>query len=310
MRFSILLVNWNGKDDSLRCLESLEAQSFRDFETILVDNASRDGSVAALGERFGWVRLIALDENTGFATANNIAARHATGELLFVLNTDTVCPPDLLATLDEAARHFTAYDIFSCRMLRMSDPSRIDCKGLVYRPTLRARMIGVGDPADPGEKPQEITGATGGAMLLRRHVYERIGLFDDAFFFNNEDVDFALRAFGQGLRTLYLPQAVVYHRRSPIESRLPDLVLYYIQRNLELAAIKNVPLTGWLALMPLHAGYTLFQLAKWGLKGKAGLVLKAKRDALRLAPKLERRPMSTRAFWRLLRSARPRPPRP
>jgi len=292
MRFSVLLVSWNGRRDTRRCLASLREQGFQDFETILVDNGSSDGTVEMVRSEFPFVTLLALNENTGFAAANNIAARQAKAELLFVVNTDTELPSDLLETLDRRTRQYPEFDIFSCQMISLFCRDRVDCKGMIYRKTLRACMIDVGKPVDPFEKPNEIFGATGGAMLLRRNVYERIGLFDERFFVNNEDVDFALRAAGAGFRTLYLPDARVFHRRSPNEARLPDLMLYYIQRNFELAAYKNLSLSTWLRFGLGHLAYNAYQIAKWAPKGKGGIVLKAKLDALKMMPSLKREPVS------------------
>lgn len=292
MRISLLLVNWNGLDDTRACLTDLAAQRFRDFEAILVDNASSDGSARAIAAEFPWVRLLALSENTGFAEANNRAAKEAIGEWLLVVNTDTRFAPDFLETLDRAITAHPDYELFSLLMLRLSDPARIDCTGLRYSFELSGRMLDSGRALAEVPPEGELFGPTGGAMLLKRSALERLGqLFDPAFFFNNEDVDFALRARGAGIRTLFLPEARVLHRRSPNEARLSDTVLYYIQRNFPLAAYKNVPLALWLALGPLHLAYNAWQIGKWAKKGKAGVVLRAKRDAILLAPKLTRKPV-------------------
>lgn len=298
MRFSLLLVNWNGLSDTRACLSDIAAQRFRDFETILVDNASSDGSAVAIAAEFPWVRLLALTENTGFAEANNRAANEASGEWLLIVNTDTRFGPELLDTLAAAIAAHPDYELFSLLMLRLSDPARIDCTGLRISFELSGRMLDSGRALAELRPEGELFGPTGGAMLISRKALTRLGLlFDPAFFFNNEDVDFALRARGAGLRTLFLPKARVLHRRSPNEARISDTVLYYIQRNFPLAAYKNVPLALWLLLGPLHLAYNAWQVAKWAPKGKAPVVLRAKRDALLLAPKLVRRPVPA---WPLL----------
>lgn len=291
MRFSILLVSWNAIDDTRRFLESLKAQTFKDFEAILVDNGSEDGSIEMARTDFPFVDLIELGENSGFAHANNVAAELAAGDLLFIVNTDTKLPPNCLEVLDAVAKRERDFDIFSCQMLSMDARDTVDCKGMTFTKSLRARMIGIAERVDAGEPACEIFGATGGAMLIRRYVYERIGLFDDAFFFNNEDVDFALRARGAGFRTLYVPDVVVYHRRSPNEARYPDMVLYHIQRNLVLAALKNIPFSLWLRYGPAHLAYNAFQILKWSGRGKGRIVLRAKLDAIRMAMRLGRKPL-------------------
>lgn len=291
MRISVLLINWNGLEYLKTCLEALAAQGHGDFEIILADNGSEDGSQDFVREQHPKVKLIELGENTGLAKANNVAAEHASGELLFVVNTDTDFEPDLLETLEFYASENPEYDIFSPQMICFSDRSIVDCKGMRFHRTLRAQMIGMGEPVEPEEDAYEIFGATGGAMLIRRRVYDQIGLFDAEIFFNNEDVDFSLRAFGSGFRTLYAPRARVYHHRSPYEKRMPDTVLYYIQRNIELAAYKNVPLSIWLKYGPLHLAFNAYHLLKCLKRGKGRVFLKAKWDALKMTPKLDRKPL-------------------
>ena len=293
MRFSILLAAWNEREFARECLESIKKQAFTDYEVLLVDDGSKDGTAEMIRKDYPFVRLFALERHRGFAKTNNLAASHAKGEWLFVVNTDTEFHPDLLAELDEATKRYPEYDLFSCQMVRYDDRRFVDCKGMRFHGSLRATMIGIGEPVDPGEQPFEVFGATGGAMLLRREVFEHIGLFDEAFYFNNEDVDFSLRAYGQGYRTLYLPSAVVYHRRSPNQKKMPDRVLYLIQRNMELAALKNVPLVLWCSPFgALHVAYNMHQFAKYASQGKAKVLLKSKWDALKMLRHLKRKPVS------------------
>jgi len=297
---SLLLINWNLKDDVAHCLRSLEKQSYRDFEAILVDNGSIDGSPEMVERDFPWVKLIRLNENTGFCHANNVAAERASGELLYIVNTDTEYDPRMLEVLAEAAEQHPEFDIFSPQMINFFDRRKVDCKGMAYLKSLRGKMIDVGRAVDPNEKPYEIFCATGGAAMMRRRVYEDIGLYDESFFINNEDTDWAIRAVGAGYRTLYLPDARVFHKRSPTEKKLPDFMLYYIQRNYELAALKNIPWQLWLLHGPRHIAYSTYQFARWALKGKADVLLDAKLDALKIAIEDGRRPTSLENLKRRL----------
>lgn len=291
---SVLLSSYNNREDVRGCLDDLRAQTWRDFEIILADNDSTDGTVEMVEREDPDVILLRLGTNAGFAVANNRALAASAGRLILLINTDTRFGPNLLQVLVEAAERHPDFGLFSPRMLSMADPNRVDCLGMDFLPTLTARMIGSGRAAAAGEAPYEIFGPTGGAMLARREVLERIGLYDEAFFINNEDVDFALRAFGAEVRTLHLPAATLLHRRSPNERRAPDFFLYYIQRNMELAAYKNVPGSLWLLFGSVHAVYNLFQFARWAPRGKTGIWLRAKIDAARMARGLTRRPVSAR----------------
>ncbi len=299
-RISVCLVSWNGWDDLDRCLSSVETQTLAPFEVLLSDNDSKDDTPKRVREHYPWVLLEALEENVGFAEGTNRAATRATGDWLFVVNTDTEWASNLIEVLIQATETYRNYPIISCQMRSMADRHTIDCKGMRFLPSLRGQMVGPGQMVDPNEEPYPIFGATGGAMLVRKDVVDEIGLYDSAFFFNNEDVDFALRALSAGYRTLYLPQAVVYHRRSPNEARIPEKVLYYIQRNMELAVFKNIPWPVWLALGPLHLAYNGYQLGKWSARGMGGVVLKAKVDAIKMMPKLARNPISTKKLLKSL----------
>ncbi len=289
---SLLLINWNLKDDVAHCLRSLEKQSFRDFEAILVDNGSVDGSADMVEQDFPWVKLVRLPENTGFCHANNVAAEHSSGELLYIVNTDTEFDPLMLAVLADAAERYSDYDIFSPQMINFFNRRKVDCKGMAYLKSLRGKMIDVGKAVDPNEKPYEIFCATGGALMMRRRVYETVGLYDESFFVNNEDTDWAVRAVGAGYRTLYLPDARVFHKRSPTEKKLPDFMLYHIQRNYELAALKNIPWQLWLLHGARHAAYSAYQFGKWALRGKADVLLDAKLDAVKILLEDGRNPTS------------------
>jgi len=281
MQISLLIVSFNGLSHLRPCLETLLPQLSSEDQVVLVDNGSTDGTekyLQALGNAA--IRYIRLERNAGFAEGNNVGAAQARGDWLFLLNNDTLCDPHLLAELKESIKSHPEFKIFACRMVRISD-GRIDNKGIRVTTLLRAAQIGTGEEVRP-EQPFEVFGASGGAMVVHRSVVEDIGLFEPEFFAYQEDVDFAIRARLAGYRCLYLPAAVIHHKGGGTSSKNRRFLLYYLQRNMELAILRNIPGSIAWKYLPGHLAYSAFQVTRCLLRGEGGTVIRAKRDALRL----------------------------
>ena len=295
---SIVIVTYNGWHCLEPCLESILPQLSPADEIIIVDNGSTDATrqeLSAIND--SRIHCTSLDSNLGFAAANNLGVRMARCEWLLLLNNDTIASAGLLAALRRTALNNPEYRIFTCKMIRLSD-QRIDNVGIaVTSPLLRQIQIAAGSDAESHRTLKEVFGASGGAMLVHHSVVGDIGLFDQRFFAYCEDVDFALRARLAGYRCSFVPNAVVFHKQSATGSKMPALRLYYIQRNMELALFRNFPLGTFVLYLPLHAAYSLFQVARWSLRGHGFRVLKAKVDAVRLwsAMRASRGPIRIRA---------------
>ncbi len=260
-------------------------------EIIIVDNGSSDATEAGvLSMNDSRIVYERLETNLGFAAANNIGAQRAKGDWLLLLNNDTVASDDFLDGLRRAAVNNSEYRIFACKMIRASD-RKIDNVGIaVIAPTLRQIQLSPGSDPEMHKSVTEVFGASGGAMLVHRSVIEDIGLFDSRFFAYCEDVDFALRARLAGYRCAFVPDATVVHKQVGTGSKMPGLRRYYIQRNMELALLRNLSSRELVRYAPAHFVYVLFQLIRWTLRGHPVHALKAKRDAVRL--------------WRSMRDAR------
>jgi GT2 family glycosyltransferase len=303
MRFSIIIVTHNGLHHLQPCLTSLIPQLTSDWDVVIVDNASTDGTAEFVESlHYPAVSYVRLATNTGFASANNKGGEVAAGDYLFLLNNDTVVEVGTLAALEESVAHFPEFQIFACRMVRASD-GKIDNMGIRFSRLLRASQIGTGN-ADAWLTAREVFGASGGAMLVRRSVIADVGLFDPIFFAYHEDVDFALRARIAGYRCLYVPQAIVHHKGGGTSSSNASLYRYYIQRNMELAILRNVPPAVLWKYGLGRLAYSIFQIVKWSLKGNGLLVLRAKLDAIslwrRTNPLLTPKRINTHQFERFL----------
>ncbi len=241
---SVIALNWNRKELLRECLESLERQTFRDLEVIVVDNGSTDGSVELVRQRFAWTRLVSLPHNCGFSGGNNIGIRHATGTYIALLSNDVVASPGWLTALVSTIEKYPEVGFCASRILFYDQPELLNSTGILYFPTGEAIDRGWMQMDGPQfSQPDYPIGACAAAALYRRAMLEEIGLFDEEFSpAYYEDVDLSLRAQLRGYRCAYVPAAVVHHRfASTMGYRSPEHV-YLCERNRWYALIKNVPL--------------------------------------------------------------------
>lgn len=210
---SVVLLNWNGIHLLPGCLESLRAQTFRDFEIIMADNGSTDGSLELVAERYPEVRVIRFPTNIGFCLAVNEGIGASRGEFIALLNNDTELDPLFLAELLAAMRADSRIGICAPKMLYYDDPRLINSAGHACRRNGVVADIGRLEwDADWFNRPREVLGACAGASLYRRRMLADIGLLDPDFFISYEDADLDWRAQWAGWRARYVPTALVRHR--------------------------------------------------------------------------------------------------
>lgn len=212
-RISIIIPNWNGAHHLPTCLEALRRQTRRDFEVIVADNASTDGSQALLARDYPEVRLVALPENRGFTGACNAGLRAARGDILILLNNDTEADPNWLAAIADAFERHPEAGLVASKMLLFDRRNIFHTAGDFYRVDGVPGNRGVWQP-DEGqyEREEYVFSACGGSAAYRRAMLDEVGLLDEDFFYSCEDVDLAWRAQLAGWRCLYAPKAVIYHR--------------------------------------------------------------------------------------------------
>ncbi len=239
-KLSIIIPHWNGREHLERCLTSLRQQTFTDFEVILVDNASTDGSQAYVQERFPEVRLIQLTENRGFTGACNAGYAVAAGEFIFLLNNDTETDPGCLAALIDGFKRHSNAGSLACKMLLFDKRDHFHTAGDYYTVDGRPGNRGVWRQ-DVGQydKEERVFSACGGAAAYRRSILDEIGFLDDDFFFSCEDVDMGWRIHLAGKEVWYLPSAVVYHKLKATGGNVTGS--YYDGRNFLYLLWKNYP---------------------------------------------------------------------
>ena len=267
----IVVLNWNGLDDTEHCLRSLSTQTYENFKIALVDNGStepRTGDrLESLQELYGEkLHILRNQTNLGFDGGVNTGIRFGLEQgfdYIALFNNDAVADTDwlrvLVTTSEKHGSHLTT------GLLLHEDGKTIDSTGDWYTtwglPFPRSRN----EPA--GEAPEAgfVFGVSGGASLYKSELFKSIGLFDETFFAYYEDVDISFRALLAGYKAYYEPAAVAYHKQGATSSKIPGFAVKQTMKNLPLLFIKDVPTS---MLIPIGAR---FWLAYTLILGKAVL---------------------------------------
>jgi len=272
-RVSVIIVNWNGKEHLESCLESLAGQTYRDFEVILVDNGSTDSSAAFVRERYPWVRLVPLAENTGFAGGNNRGFACASGEYIVTLNNDTRAEPDWLEMLVSVADTHQRAGMVGCRTCVFGKRDIIDTLGgRVCCDGMSRGAFRFAGFSSLGLKPvEEALYPSACAALYRRAMIDETGFFDEDFFAYCEDTDLGLRGRLAGWDAVLATDAVVHHKYSGTVGVLSPLKVFLVERNHYWVALKTFPLH-LLLLVPVFTvvRYGEQLLAVLGREGTGG----------------------------------------
>jgi GT2 family glycosyltransferase len=234
-----IVLNWNGRDDTLACLDALAASSWPAARTILVDNGSSDGTAEAVRERFPDVELIVNERNLGFAEGNNVGLRRAQelgADYAFLLNNDTVVDQEAIRILVEEAEARPAAGALSPLLFFAEPDDLVWYAGAEWNPDRghNPPHEGYRQPAAAGlSEPRRVSRASGAAMLVRREVLERVGLLDTDLFLHVEDVEWSLRIQRGGYEIWFVPASRIWHKVSA-DSGGEDspTVAYYRARNM------------------------------------------------------------------------------
>jgi GT2 family glycosyltransferase len=239
--FSIIVPHLNGKQHLEECLGSLRRQTFTDFEVILVDNGSSDGSQEYIRTHFPEVRLLELGKNMGFTGACIAGYNVSGGDFIVLLNNDTETDERWLETLAGAFERVPEAGSVASKMLLYDQRDVIHSAGDYYRVDGIPGNRGVWQK-DAAQYNEEtfVFGACGGAAAYRRELLKEIGFLDVDFFFSCEDVDLAWRIHLAGYKVLYSPRAVVYHKLKA-SSGPGKMSSYYDGRNFLYIIWKNYP---------------------------------------------------------------------
>lgn len=246
---SVIVVSWNRKADTIAALESIQHQTYRDFETIVVDNASEDGSPEAILERWPDTKMFRQSQNLGAPGGRNAGIVEASGRVLFFLDSDAIAPPEALEKIVARLEGDPGLGIVGCQIIdyRTGD---LDAACWVYPQ----------EPAVWREKEFESYTFLVGGAAIRAEVFERCGLFWSDLFFARDEEDIALRAINKGYRIIHFPEVKVLHKTSP-------LARTKTQRKIELDLRNSLWLAWRYFPWPAAIGLSLARTLVYGYKG-------------------------------------------
>lgn len=238
MKIFIIILNWNGKEDTIKCLKSLE-EIPTPHQVVMVDNGSTDGSVKEISRAFPKIHLIETNKNLGYAEGNNIGIRYALKEgadFIFILNNDTTVTRNILEA-------FLKRDIpvQGGKALLMNEPTLIDHLGGNWN-TKRGQfdLIAEKGPEKDWISPLSLDYVCGVALFVKREVFEKVGFFDPRFFLFWEEADWCCRAKREGFAIQVCPEAILYHKRSASFTGGRPHTNYFWWRNRLLYIEKNL----------------------------------------------------------------------
>jgi GT2 family glycosyltransferase len=243
---SVIVLTYNAHAFVERALSALAAQTFVDFETIVVDNASSDGTADFVRERFPALQVVASPRNGGYGAGNNLGASRASGDILVFLNPDAIPEPDwlekLLVGMRSHGRKFA-----TSKIVLQADPERLNSAGNLIHYLGLSFCRGLNSRESQFNSAEDVSSASGAACAISRELFERIGGFDPSFFLYHDDVDLSLRALLAGEPCLYVADAVVSH---DYELSVPPLKWGWIEAHRYAVLLKALRLRTLLLLAP------------------------------------------------------------
>lgn len=305
-KVAVVILNWNGRDDTLQCLDSVSCIDYPNYQVIVVDNGSTDDSVVRIRERFPEVVIVETGRNLGYAGGNNVGIREAIArgaEYVLVLNNDTVVDPLVVRHLVSAGEVIGNVGMLGAKVYSHDDPLRIQYAGSVEdRKNARFSYRGTGQ-LDDGVSYEEIIETPyvyGAAFLVSARAVGDVGLLDERYYLCHEETDWCNRMRKKGYGIYFVPQAIAWHRGSPsFGGKESPLRAYFMIRNRLLWAERNMPFGGWLKLLVAASRAVVPVLgvrqirnartAYWACRGWVVTVRRRKGDPVEMARKT--------AFW-------------
>jgi hypothetical protein len=253
----IVILNWNNCEDTSESLSSIKKISYTNYKIVLVDNGSTDNSVQRLKSEYPFIDIIINKENLGFAAGCNVGIRYSLeqgADCILLLNNDAVIEQNSLSVAVKTLFSDKRVGIVGGKIKQYYNPSYIDTTGIkhIIWPAMFMKSVGAGK-LDKGQfNSRDVRIAVSGAlMLIKREVFEKVGLLPEEFFFGVEDVDFCLTARKNGFLVIYEPCFIAYHKGNRSTKKGPqNIYSYFLHRQL---------------LMKRHMNYFLWKISRASL---------------------------------------------
>jgi GT2 family glycosyltransferase len=261
-RVSIVILNWNSLEVTLDCLHSLLKVDYPNFEMVVVDNGSVDGSPAKLLEKVPEIRLIQNPTNLGFAGGCNVGMRdalHRGTDYILLLNNDTIVASDFLSQLVQVAESDEKIGAASPKVLFFDQPDRLNYAGgdhTFWR--LFPKVSGLRQLDDGTyDKLREVSFLTGCAFLIKAEVVRKVGVMEEIYFHFYEDIEWSLRVLKAGFKTFYVPSAKIWHKEHYVTDKNQGngFIEFNLARANMIFARKHVPLRLWPLKMPFFVAW-------------------------------------------------------
>lgn len=272
---SVIVLNYNSRQFLELCLKSLFNTKYKNFEVVFVDNASTDGSVELINNRYGNnpnLKIIKNSDNLGFAKGNNVGVKHSRGDYIVFLNPDTQVHPNWLKQLIKTMQSDQTIGAAQSKLLLAQNGNRLESTGHFIDycgiESLESTQITGQMDSNQHNKINDIFYARGAAMIVKRKVLEEVGLFDHVYFTDHEEIDLCWRIRLKGYRIVCVPTSIVYHARSgaswQARKQKPAWLLFHLRKNHIASLIKNYELRNvikyllrYLIYLLLHAIYKM-----------------------------------------------------
>jgi GT2 family glycosyltransferase len=268
---SLVILTYNSEKDIERCLDSVKSLVYPSLEVIVVDNASCDETVNLIERKYNSARLIKSNKNIGFAAGINLGIAQAKGDFILLLNPDTEIDPFCVSQLVRVINTDSKIAVCGAKILLFDSRHIIQHAGGLYS------LIGVSVDKgmfeqDKGQynRIEEVTFACGACMLIRRSTISQIGLLDSSFFIYHEDVDFCIRAWFCGNKTVFVPDALVYHKSGYLteidQNSSNPVIVFHKHKNTLIILLKNFPILSIIFWFPLSIFYKMIWVLYFSFK--------------------------------------------
>jgi len=234
----IIILNWNGCNDTIECIESLIKIDYPNFSVVVVDNASSDNSIDIIPRKYRDIAFIEVKKNLGFAGGNNIGIKYALehgADYVLLLNNDTTVEPNFLSELVNAAEANKKIGILGPKIYFYSEPVRIWFGGgklnLLRTKGTHADYMKIDNKELAAKVPLKTKYITGCCLLIKKEVIQKVGLMSEDYFLYYEDVDWCLRVKKAGWQIFFVPSSMIYHKQSRSAGEHTFPYIYYHSRN-------------------------------------------------------------------------------